>query len=82
MLLSIKFKQLSASGVTSQWDTASESNLRHRVRGRQIGLRVRGINNSVDPSANCYRGKVSAIAEPCEAIVKTTNVFTPKWRWY
>lgn len=68
---------VSASGVTSQWDTASESNLRHRVRGRQIGLRVRGINNSVDPSANCYRGKVSAIAEPCEAIVKTTNVFTP-----
>ena len=59
------------------WIPANQpSGFAHRAIGRQIALQVRASNDDVDENAICRYGD-TAFAEPCEAIVKPTNVFTP-----
>lgn len=50
--------------------------IQHKTRGPRIGLEVRAVNENTKVDAECRYGPAS-YAEPCEAIVKSTNVFTP-----
>ncbi len=50
--------------------------INHNNAGARVGLEVRAVNGGVDENADCRFGDTT-YAEPCDAIVKPTNVFTP-----
>lgn len=59
------------------WETANGLyGINHRTVGPRLGLEVRAVNGGVDDDAIC-KYSVPAYAQPCDAIVKPTNVFTP-----
>lgn len=50
--------------------------INHVTFGAQTRLLVRAVNDEVPENASCKYSMIGA-AEPCEVVVKSTNVFTP-----
>ena len=70
-------REVYVDSTRSNWiEINGDDGFTHTVFGAQIGLEIRGVNLRVEDDAICKYSDV-AIADPCEIIVKSTNVFTP-----
>jgi len=68
-------RSISQDGEVGEWGEI-DNEQRFTVIGPQRRFEVRGVNREVSDSAICRFGP-TAIAEPCNVVVKPVNIFTP-----
>lgn len=60
-----------------EWYEANDTyGINHWVKGKEVRLYVRAVNNEVDENAPCKYGEAT-LADACEILVKPVNIFTP-----